>query len=255
MDKIPFDERYVLSSLNNALKILELLMVRDDITLNDIAKLTNMNKSSIYKMLYTLEYRNFVKKNKNATYQLGERLSNYASTAYERQNLLDIADKYIWKLWGKTQQAITLCTLNAYGKVVFIAIKLGVHTSTINGRIGAEMDWYTNSAGKLLLSHSNTETQKKIINSTVFKRHTDKTVIDMKILNQQLLEYKHKDILITFEENRINHGDIASPIYDHEGNCIACLGMVYEVDQSMNNLKYYQEQIQITAQELTNALR
>lgn len=255
MDKVPFDERYVLSSLNNALKILELLMVRDDISLNDISKLTNMNKSTIYKMLYTLEYRNFVKKNKNATYQLGERLSNYASTAYERQNLLDIADKYIWKLWGKTQQAITLCTLNAYGKVVFVAIKLGVHTSTINGRIGAEMDWYTNSAGKLLLSHSNTETQNHIMNTTIFKKFTDKTIIDMNILNQQLHQYKNNDILITFEENRINHGDIASPVYDNEGNCIACLGMVFEIDHSINKLKYYQEQVQIAAQELTDALR
>lgn len=244
-------QKYLLSSLNNALKILEIMMTRDEITLNELTKLTGYNKTSVFKMLYTLEYRGFVKKTDKTHYQLGDKLNIYAEVAANRQKLIDLSEGVVIRLWANTQQSVILCSLSATGKMVIMSLKQSNTAGSVVGRIGAEMDWYTNSAGKILLSHQPKSMQEKIFRSTEFKKHSEKTIVDLDLIKKQLQEIKGNNVVSVQDENMLRHGDIAAPVFNHEGRCIASLGIVYEIDKSAQNEEYYKQQVRNAAFELS----
>ncbi len=110
--KQPYDKRYILSSVNHTLKVLEILMIRDDISLDELTRLTGYNKTSVFKMLYTLEHQGFVKKRDKTHYQLGDKLNSYAAVAANRQKLIDHAEGVVLRLWANVQQSVILCSLS-----------------------------------------------------------------------------------------------------------------------------------------------
>ena len=91
------DEKYIMSSLSNALDILDLLSKRDNIGVMDISKALGISKSSIFKMLYTLEAKGFVRKDHDAKYSLGMKfleygfniLNNEKEIYYEKEHIIN----------------------------------------------------------------------------------------------------------------------------------------------------------------------
>lgn len=248
------DNRYLLSSVNNALKILEVLMVRDNVGLKEITDITGFDKTSVFKMLYTLEYRGFVQRAPHSKYKLGRKLSSYAHIASIRQNILDVAQSYMLKLWANTQQTILLCVLNATGKVVIMATKLEKDQDSIRGRIGAEMDAYSCSAGKMALANLPIDVQKSMLKSIELIPHTENTVKDIASLVEQLQELRGKLSVSTCDEHQIGHADMASPIYDHEGNCIACISIVSSPETIKKNHHFYKQQLQNASIQLSTQM-
>ena len=55
-------DKNILSSLNHALKIMDLLSVRSNLGVTEISRITGYDKSSVYKMLYTMQHRGYVVK-------------------------------------------------------------------------------------------------------------------------------------------------------------------------------------------------
>lgn len=95
---------YLLSSVNNALKILDLLSVRDNIGVAEISRLLKLDKASVFKMLYTLEHRDYVIKTADAKYRLGIKFTNYGNLVAERQTVADVAAPYLARLQAATAE-------------------------------------------------------------------------------------------------------------------------------------------------------
>lgn len=249
------NSKYLLSSVNNALKILEILMVRDNISLKEITLITGFDKTSTFKMLYTLQHRGFIEKTGNAKYRLSKRLSAYAETAATRQNITDAAKPYIFQLWASTQQTATLSVLNPSGKVVLAGIKLEKGHGSITGRVGAEMDAYTHASGKVLLANLPMDVQYRMVCSLKLVPHTPKTITDPQVLLSQLQEMRGESVIVSSEEHWVGHTDMAAPIFDSTGSCIACLGVVFPTEASdSSHLPFYKQQLQNAAFQLSTQM-
>ncbi len=249
------NSKYLLSSVNNSLKILEILMVRDNISLKELTQITGFDKTSTFKMLYTLQHRGFIEKTGNARYKLSKRLSAYAETAATRQNITDAARPHIFQLWAATQQTATLSLLNSSGRVVLAGIKLEKDHGSIVGRIGAEMDAYTHAAGKVLLANLPVDVQPRIIQSLKLVPHTPKTITDPDVLVALLQELRGEIVVISSEENWSGHTDMAAPIFDSTGSCIASLGIVFPTEVlSSSHLPFYKQQLQNAAFQLSTQM-
>lgn len=249
------NSKYLLSSVNNALKILEILMVRDNISLKELTLITGFDKTSTFKMLYTLQHRGFIEKTGNAKYKLSKRLSAYAETAATRQNITDAAKPYIFQLWASTQQTATLSVLNSSGKVVLAGIKLEKGHGSIVGRVGAEMDSYTHASGKVLLANLPTDVQTRMVYSLRLIPHTQKTITDPELLLSRLQEIRGEGVVLSSDEHWIGHTDMAAPIFDSTGSCIACLGIVFPTEGlASNHLPFYKQQLQNAAFQLSTKM-
>lgn len=249
------NSKYLLSSVNNALKILEILMVRDNISLKELTAITGFDKTSAFKMLYTLQHRGFIEKTGNAKYHLSSRLSSYAETAATRQSITDAAKPFIFQLWASTQQTVTLSVLNSSGRVVIVGIKLEKDRGSIAGRVGAEMDAHTNASGKVLLANLPPDVQSRMVHSIKLKPRTPKTITAPHQLMKLLEEIRGESVVFSTEENWVGHSDMAAPIFDRTGSCIATLGIVFQTAQlDMGRLPFYKQQLQNAAYQLSTQM-
>ena len=247
-------DAYLLSSVNNALKILELLMVRDNIRLKEITALTGLDRTSVFKMLYTLEYRGFVVKDHHAHYRLGNMLAAYRQLSTHWNRIADLATPAMVELWAKTQKTVMLGVMGTDERVVIVSLRAERGQDSIVGRIGAEMDVHTSSIGKVLLAHMEPDTWDDIIARNGLERHTDYTIADPSEFRKCLSESRSSQWVVTYEENHLDHCDIASPIYDYSNSCVAALCVITDRQSMDANLPFYRSELLKAASQVSEEL-
>ena len=217
---------YLLSSLNNSLKIIELLMVRDNIRLNDIAKLLGLNQTSVFKMLYTLERRGFVIKDNHSHYRLGNKLMAYRQLSAHWQKLADLATPSILRLWAGFQKTVLLAVMGTDDRILIIGTKTERGQDSIIARIGAGMENHTTAMGKILLAYLEPEIREAVVSRSSLTMRTEHTITDRSAFLDCLARYREQEWAVSYEENHIDHCDIAAPIFDYSGTCVAAIGIV-----------------------------
>lgn len=210
---------YLLSSLNNALKLLDILSVRDNIGLAEISRLAKLDKTSVFKMLYTLEHRGYVVKTADRCYRLGIKFTSYGNLVAERQTMSDMASECLEYLSRTTGETACLGTLNAAGKVIVTNLTENKEAGSIPSRIGFEMDAHCNANGKLLLAHLPEDARAAILADMPLTPHTPFTITDRSQLTQELEDMRVASHVEQSEEFRIGQCDLAAPVFDHHGDC------------------------------------
>ena len=230
-EKAGSKDKNILSSLNHALKIMDLLSVRSNLGVTEISRITGYDKSSVYKMLYTMQHRGYVIKTDDARYALSSKLSANGSQAIARQNVVDVAAPHIRRLRDKSGETVLLGVLNMNGKVIFTYKEEGTQEDSIRTRTAYEIDSYTNAAGKLLLAHLEKPLQESILNGIRIFPLTPYTVPDQAALLSQLEALRDAGYAEQYDENYYGHADLASLIRDESGRCIASVSIACSTDK------------------------
>ena len=118
-DSAVHKDKNILSSLNHALKIMDLLSVHSNLGVSEISRITGYDKSSVYKMLYTMQHRGYVVKTDGARYALSSKLAANGGQALARQNVTDVAAPHIRRLRDACGETVLVGMLNINGKVIF----------------------------------------------------------------------------------------------------------------------------------------
>ena len=218
-------DKNILSSLNHALKILDLLSVRSNLGVSEISRITGYDKASVYKMLYTMQHRGYVVKTADARYAISSKLSANGTQAQTRQNVVDVSVPYVRRLRDVCGQTVLLGVLNINGKVIFTYKEEGLYEDSIRTRTAYEIDAYTNASGKLLLANLDPSMQENIISGIQFYAHTPLTITDASVLSAELEKLGDASFAEQYDENFIGHADIAAPIRDESGRVIAALSI------------------------------
>lgn len=82
------DGKYILSSLDNALCILNLFVPHSELSTAEISELSGINKSTVFRFLVTLENRGFLIRNEKNKYQLGLKFYSFGQLVYTRMELI-----------------------------------------------------------------------------------------------------------------------------------------------------------------------
>ena len=218
-------DKNILSSLNHALKILDLLSVRSNLGVTEISRITGYDKASVYKMLYTMQHRGYVVKTTDARYMISSKLSANGTQAQTRQNVVDVSAPYVRRLRDVCGQTVLLGILNINGKVIFTYKEEGLSDDSIRTRTAYEIDAYTNASGKLLLANLDPAIQESILGGIQFFAHTPLTITDASVLSSELEKLRNASFAEQYDENFFGHADIASPIRDEGGRVIAALSI------------------------------
>ena len=245
---------YLLSSVNNSLRILELFTVRDSLRLKEIADELDLDKTSTFKMLYTLCYRGFLYKDEHARYHLGSKLTGLRQTSEIRSSIVEQASASIYQLRAKTQKTILIGVPGPDDKLTVIYMKTERNQDSIYGRMGATMYLHTTGAGKVLVSEMSNESRNDLINRIDYPKMTEKTITDKEDFAQAVEEAGKQRWGIAVEENREDHCDLAVPFYDYTGTCVGVIDLVTDRASMDKNFNYYLEQLQIAARQISQKL-
>ena len=246
--------KYLLSSVNNSLRIMELFTVRDSLRLKEIAAELDLDKTSTFKMLYTLCYRGFLYKDEHARYHLGSKLTGLRQLSEIRSSIVEQASASIYKLRANTQKTILIGVPGSDDKLTVLYMKTERNQDSIYGRMGATMYLHTTGAGKVLISQMNEENRLSLIDRLEYPRLTENTITDKEVFAQVIADTCEQRWGIAIEENRKDHCDLAVPFYDYTGNCVGVIDLVTDLASMNASFNYYLEQLQIAARQISQKL-
>lgn len=218
--------KYLLESVNNALKVLDILAIRDNIGVSEISRLSEIDKSSVFKILYTLEHRNYIYKTTDAKYRISAKLADFGDMASRQKSVVDVAAPYIRQLRDVCHETVYLGVLNTAGRVIMVHKENGDSPNHINTRIGYELDSYSNSMGLLQLAYLEPAIQNGMIEAIRFRPHTAFTINSKEALTERLEALRGQAWAVDYDENYMGHATAAAPIFDGSGRCISSIGIV-----------------------------
>ncbi len=232
-------KEYILSSLDNALKLLDALSVHDDVSLKELCEMTGLDKSSTFKMLYTMENRGYVKKTKKAHYMLGSKFTGYGSLQPKRKTLLEIATPYLDEIHKRYPGTVYMGILSTTGRMIITYLNSSKDEDGPVTRVGYEVDIHSNAMGKVLLAYTPLSSRISLLNQIKLTAYTTSTITSVKELSASFPQIKNDGYCIEFNEQLDGFGSIGIPVLDHQNQCVAVIGIACRNQQ----LKDHQDEM------------
>lgn len=240
--------KYILSSLDNALKVLDILSVTDNLGVSDIVKISGIDRTSVFKILYTLSNRGYVIKTPNAKYRLGGKLAAMGDIVSSRQSISDVSAPFLRTLRERLHETLAISVLNANGRTVIICRESGDSPNHVEDRIGFELDAHTTSSGKVLLAYLDENTKHRIVERLRFKIYTPYTIASPEALYPVLDTVRVQGYAMDRDERYLGRSTVAAPIFDSTRQCIAAISLVCENEVFQENQEEFRSRICHTAQ-------
>lgn len=218
----------ILETLNTAENVLKILFVwcdkrKKELGLTDISRLTQINKSTVYKILLSLRKRNMVCLDPvTKKYRIDYGVLKLSSQFLKQCDLCTLAHPFMEKLAAKSKKTITLA-LKKRNYLVFIDRVDGCEDVRFYCDIG-KIVYYNNGAAAKAVFANLTEAQKLEITSEPVYKFTPKT-LSWENLLQQSEQIKKKGYSISDEEVDIGIFAVGAPIFNAQDEVVAGIAM------------------------------
>jgi DNA-binding IclR family transcriptional regulator len=240
--------------LDNGLKILDLLSVRDNIGVTEISQLSKLGKSSTYNILATLVWRGYVEKTPQSKYRLGPKLAALGGLVTERQHLGEVATPYIRDLRDKLHETVAINVLNTNGRAIIVQREEGDSPEHVRDRVGYEVDAHTTAIGKVLLAYLPETMRDEILSRLKYKVYTNKTIATPAKLLEVLQAVRSQGYAVDQDERYIGFGCIAAPIFDNSGLCVAALSVVCAETVFNSEKDHFLEELLVCAARISHQM-
>ena len=217
---------YYLNSVGNALRVLDLLSTQKSMSITEIHKTLALGKTTVFRLLYTLECGGFVDRLPDTQYRLSSKFIRYGNIVLEQQDLIVTARPYLQELRDQTNQASHLVVLDTNDGLVTFIYKVQSKTALQSAStIGSRMAAYRCGTGKMLLSSLDEETLERILSNYRFEPYTQHTITTPDALRKELDRIRLQGYSEDREESELGLSCIAAPVYDRQGNMIAAISI------------------------------
>ena len=145
-------DKYKVSTIQKGIDILNLFKVNQKLSFTDIQKKLSYNKSTLFRILYTLEQNKYLARDKHGRYELGLDIYILGNQISKVSKLEKASDSSLKKLAETTHLTAHLGILDSLD--VIIIAKYNPPNSSINmvSRIGSSVPAHCTGQGKVLLA-------------------------------------------------------------------------------------------------------
>ncbi len=195
-------------------------------TLTEISNGLNLNKTTVYRLLGTLQKKDFVLKNaENGKYYLHWGLIGLFHSGLERsQGLVQNAYPFMEKLWKLTSETVTLYIKKGQYRICVSEIvsehplKFAVGVGTV-----VPINAYTGSPGKIFLAYMTREEVTDVLSHE--KTSHGFKVTDQGLLLKELSEIKQRGWAVSYGERIKGGASLSVPIWNRQGDVVASLNI------------------------------
>jgi IclR family acetate operon transcriptional repressor len=220
VERDPRDD-YV-QSVDRALSIMGILARDGWSGVTDIADELGVNKSTIFRLMFTLKRRGFVEQHRDShKYRLGIAVTQLAGAVRSQLDIVQLARPVAERLSEGTREPVILATLED-GEVVNLGqVDLSSSALTVNWS-GRRTAVHATSTGKALLAFSPAAVVDRHVAGTL-QAFTPKTVTVGAQLREQLAKARRDGYAFTVEELEEGLNAVSAPILDGSGTAVAAL--------------------------------
>ena len=226
----------LIRAVDRALDILLCFTIQTpQLTMTQIAEQVGMNKSTVHRLLGTLERRRFVQRNPTTgSYQLGIRLLQMAYLTLEHNDIRRYAGPYLRRLCEQHRETITFSTLDD-ADVVFLDVIESPQRVKLAASTGQRMPAFSTAAGKAILAHLPNEMVMRILERGM-PQFTQSTILSKETLLANLELIRQQGFSISMQEYEDGINAVAAPVLNAEGFPIAAItvaGPAYRLTQGL----------------------
>jgi DNA-binding IclR family transcriptional regulator len=218
-------EKYILSSVHNALRILNLFSPKTtELSLTEIAKKTGINKSSVHRLLSTLEKEDFVEKDRvTHRYRLGLALLQLSGVVLSHLEIHREAKNELEELAQKTGETVHLAIIEN-DELIYLHIVESKDPIGLTSSIGKSHPAHCTGCGKIILAYQPQLAEK------VIRRGLDKygpnSITDPDHFRLVLKKIRQHGFTISIDEIFEGIVSIGAPVRDFTGEVVAGISIV-----------------------------
>ena len=204
--------RYFSRAVGKALETLELLQLRrESMTLDEIARQVQLSKTSVFRLLRTLEVAQYVVTSGWGKYSLAPGVQAIVSTQWLAR-LLRTATPRLHDLTRDLHETASMAALFD-NRIEVIAVIESPHTVRMSNVVGHILPPNASSMGKAITAFQTEERREKLLRSHGIYRFTDHTVADECELGREWERVRLEKFAVDREESVYDGVCFAVPIF------------------------------------------
>lgn len=196
---------------------------RPDWGVRELALHIGANKSTIYRLLATLEQLKVLRKNTETDrYTLGLKLFELGHRVPLQQAFVHQTHPILEKVADTIEETVHLGVLNQ-GQVMMVDKVESPKGLKLNSVIGTFSPVHCTSLGKVLLAFQSQDCRDRLIGALDFKAYTVNTIIEADGLQQSLDLIIKQSYAVDFEEKELGLICVGVPVFNQNNELIAAL--------------------------------
>ncbi|MBI9107459.1 MAG: IclR family transcriptional regulator [Spirochaetales bacterium] len=214
-------------TVTRALGLLELLGKHKRLTASQIIEMTDIHRSTTYRLLGTLIQLGYIRKDDaSSMYSLSPKILTLASSVQEARDIKDIARPFIDELHKKTLETIHLAVLDN-DELVYLDKRESNRNLRVvmNSKTGSHAPLYCTGIGKVLLSGMSDGQLHDYIKTVRFIKYTENTIAGIQELLSEIDEIRQQGYAEDREEHEEGVYCVASPVISSAGETIAAFSV------------------------------
>ncbi|WP_153732130.1 IclR family transcriptional regulator [Sporosarcina obsidiansis] len=237
-----------------SLDILNLFIEHPALTFQEIIELSGIPKSSVYRMLTSLEEMKFLEKGADSNYRLGLLFLKYGSLVSKRLDIRKIAYPIMEALHYDVKEAINLIVQQGDEAIYIEKIdtyqKVRLYTA-----VGRHSPLYAGACSRIILSYLTDDEVNKYLDSVERKQWAKGTITDREELLSSIQETRKNGYTISHSELENYTSSIAAPIYDFSGEVVAAISIAgIEANYQEDNIENLIPKVKKAALEISRQL-
>ncbi|MDD5906027.1 MAG: IclR family transcriptional regulator [Clostridiales bacterium] len=211
----------MIQSIERASEILHLFEKQSSWGITQIAKQLQLNKSTAFGIVATLEQLKFLEKDSDTgRYHLGlalYRLGNLVDADLRRMILPELTE-----LSNILEETVNFVRPEG-ADVVYLLKKESPYSMRICTKIGQRFPMYVTAVGKSILAFLPEAQRQQLLSQMNFKPYTEHTLLQPEQLERELMQIRAQGYALDLEEMEIGLICVAVPILDAKGFSVAAL--------------------------------
>ncbi|MEM1503092.1 IclR family transcriptional regulator [Domibacillus sp. 8LH] len=191
----------------------------------EIANGMDINKSSVFRTLATLEQYGYIEQHKETgRYRIGYAFLEVSSRLLESLDVRSEAQDVLRQLEAETNEVVHLVVYDR-GEVVYIEKLDGHEALRMHSKVGRRAPVHCTSVGKAILAHLPQSEVNDILERRGLPVHTDQTITTKEAYLAELARVREAGYALDLEENEPGIRCIAAPVFDHHGTIAAAVSI------------------------------
>jgi DNA-binding IclR family transcriptional regulator len=209
---------YIIHSVDHAFDVLEAFRTNEpELGVTQLAKILNLHKNNVFRILATLESRGYVEQNpRTGNYRLGLRSFEVGQAYLRHTNLLSVAHPVMEALTGELRENAYLAVLRG-DYVFYLDEVIADQTIQVVSRLGTRVSPHCTATGKVFLAFIDRDQSEAIIKHLDMERMTPNTITDRSSLVKELKAIAETGFAVDKEEWTLGLKCVAAPIFDYYG--------------------------------------
>ncbi|WP_131738905.1 IclR family transcriptional regulator [Actinomadura roseirufa] len=192
--------------------------------LDELAAHAGVHKTTVLRLLRTLEEERFVHRDGEHRFHLGARVFALAGAALEQRGVRDIAAPHLARLNEATGQTVHLGVYEG-GAVVYLDKYDSRHAIRMYSRVGLAMPLHATAIAKVLLADLPEPGRRRVAAEIEYTRFTEHTLTGPRALLDELDRVATRGYALDDAEHEAFIRCVAAPVRDASGRVVAAVSV------------------------------